>query len=234
MLKNLKGFTLSEILIALSVVGVVASLILPNLIAGNKAATAKAQFNTAYALITKAFADMDADNINIKPSAFVMGQTLYSTLKQYQRVTTDCGAFGSAKNDSVCIAFGGTSGGTDNYKTFNNGTILINRFDDGAFVINNGMLFAMENPGGVNGYVWVSIDINGKNKLPNRWGWDLFTFEVTNDGILPLGAPGTTAAYSNNPQSLCSDNGNSNENGSTCGFFAATRDDYFTRLYRGH
>ncbi len=232
MLKRLKGFTLSEILIALSVVGVVSALVLPNLIAGNKAATAKAQFNTAYALLTKAFADMDADNISIKPASYKGSQSLYPVLKQYQRVTTDCGDFNSDKNDSVCISYGNKNKEGDNYKSFHNGTINMNRFDDGAFVINNGMLFAIENP--ANGYVWVSIDINGKNKLPNRWGWDLFTFELTNDGILPLGAPGTTAAYSANPQSLCSDNGNSNENGSTCGFFAATRDDYFTRLYRGH
>lgn len=232
MLKRLKGFTLSEIMIALSVVGVVSALVLPNLIAGNKAATAKAQFNTAYALLTKAFADMDADNISIKPASYKGSQSLYRVLKQYQRVTTDCGDFNSGKNDSVCIASSAAGQNKDNYKTFSNGAILTNRFDDGAFVINNGMMFAMGNP--ANGYVWVSIDINGKNKQPNRWGWDLFTFELTNDGILPLGAPGTTAAYSANPQSLCSDNGNSNENGSTCGFFAATRDDYFTRLYRGH
>lgn len=234
MLNKIKGFTLGEILIALSVVGIVSALVLPNLVAGHKAATAKAQFNTAYALLTKSIADMDADNISIKPANYTTSNSFYPVIKQYHRVTTDCGNYSTEKNDSVCIAYGGkdTSGTRDNYKSFNNKDININRFDDGAFVINNGMLFAIENP--ENGMVWVSVDINGKNKLPNRWGWDLFTFELTNEGILPLGAPGTTTTYSEDPQSLCSDTSNSRENGSTCAFFAATRDDYFTRLYKGY
>jgi hypothetical protein len=157
-------------------------------------------------------------------------------LKQYNKVTVDCGNYNTkSKNTSVCISYSGADRSTDkdNYKTFNNNTININRFDDGAFVTNNVMLYAMENPGG-DGYLWVSIDINGKDKLPNKWGWDLFTFELTKDGILPLGAPGTSATYSTNPENYCSSSSKGNENGATCGYFAATRDDYFTRLYNGH
>lgn len=95
------------------------------------------------------------------------------------------------------------------------------------------MLVAFENP--ANGYVWISVDINGKNKMPNRWGWDLFTFELTNDGLLPLGAPGTTATYSNKPEDYCNINQNTkNENGATCSYFAITNQDYFKELYKGH
>ena len=146
MLKKIKGFTLGEILIALSVVGVVAALVLPNLISGNKAATAKAQFSTAYSLLTKSIADMDADNVSIKPASYSVSNSFYPVIKRYHRVTTDCGSFSSKKNESVCIVYGSqdTSGTKDDYRTFNNKSkIHINRFDDGAFVINNGMLFAI-------------------------------------------------------------------------------------------
>lgn len=233
MLKNLKAFTLSEILIALSVIGVVAALVMPNLVSGHKSTEAKSRFDTAYSLLAKSITDMDADNVSIKPSTYKkVSNSLYPVLKQYHRVTTDCGNYSSQKNESVCIASSSSGQNKDNYKTFNNKTIHTNRFDDGAFVINNGMLIAIENP--ENGDLWISVDINGKNKLPNRWGWDLFTFELTDEGLLPLGAPGTNATYSTTPLDYCSDSNNSNENGATCGYFAATRDDYFQLLYKNH
>lgn len=232
------GFTLGEVLIALGVIGVVASLVMPQLINGQKSAEARASFDTAYSLLAKSIADMDADNVSVDPASYNVSQSLYNTLKQYHRVTIDCGDFSAAsKNTSVCIGYGGASASTDqdNYYTFNKTTntkVYINRFDDGAFVINNGMLVAFENP--ANGFKWVSIDINGKNKLPNRWGWDLFTFELVKGDILPLGAPGTSAPYSTNPRNYCNPAGNGNENGATCGYFAATNQDYFKDLYLGH
>jgi len=235
------GFTLGEILIALAVIGVVASLILPALTAGQKSAEARAQFNTAYSLVGKTIADMDADNVSVDPASYNTSQSLYAAVKKFQRITIDCGTFStSTKNTSVCI--GKNSGGAsdkDNYRIYNkksNTKINMNRVDDGAFVINNGMMFAFENPGSsdTQNYKWITIDINGKNKMPNRWGWDLFTFELVKGDILPLGAPGTTAAYSTDPSTYCNPNGTGNENGATCAYFASTNEDYFKELYNGH
>ena len=232
------GFTLGEILIALGVIGVVAALVLPQLVTGQKAAEAKAQFDTAYSLLAKSIADMDADNVSVDPASYNVSQSLYNTLKHYQRVTIDCGDYASeTKNTSVCIGQSGAhaNDSEDNYYIYNkssNTKANIRRLDDGAFVINNGMMFAFENPN--NGYKWVSIDINGKNKLPNRWGWDLFTFELVKGDILPLGAPGTSEPYSTSPQQYCSAHETGNENGATCGYYAATDEDYFKNLYLGH
>ncbi len=241
--KKYFGFTLGEVLIALTVIGVVATLTIPQLIKGQKAGTAKSQFNTAYAILAKSLAEMDADNISVDPASYAASQSLYQVLKNYHKVVVDCGDYNNTdKNISVCVGYGAgdSSGNTDNYYIFNkasNTKININRLDDGAFVINNGMMFAVENP--ANGYRWVTIDINGKNKLPNRWGWDLFTFELTKEGFLPLGAPGTTAAYSNHAGDMdndphCNPDGNGNENGATCAFYAATDDEYFSKLYKGY
>ena len=232
------GFTLGEILIALAVIGVVAGLVLPQLVTGQKAAQARAQFNTAYSLLAKSIADMDADNVSVDPASYNVSQSLYKTLKGYQRVSIDCGdVHAQTKNTSVCIGFGFADSSTeqDNYHIFNkhsNTKINIARLDDGAFVLNNGMLFAFENP--TKGYKWVTIDINGKSKMPNRWGWDLFTFELVKGDILPLGAPGTSAPYSTKPHDYCNPAGESNENGITCGYFAASNEEYFNELYLGH
>ena len=226
------GFTLGEILIALTVIGVVAALILPQLLAGQKAAQARAQFDTAYSLLAKSIADMDADNVSVDPASYNTRQTLYPVLKQYHRVVIDCGDADSASsNTSVCIGKN-TSNTYYIYNRNSNTNVKSDRFDDGAFVINNGMLFAIENP--TDGYKWVSIDINGKNKLPNRWGWDLFTFELVKGDILPLGAPGTSSDYSDDPAKYCDASGTDTENGATCGYYAATNQDYFKELYNGH
>lgn len=237
MMKKNIGFTLGEILIALSVIGVVATLVLPSLVNGQKAATAQAQFNTAYSLLTKAVADMDADNISVKPESYG-SQTLYRTMKPYLKVTVDCGDWNTqTKNTSVCISrrSADTTSNDDSYRIFNkrsNVKAYTARFDDGAFVLNNGMMFAFENPGGVGSFRWITIDINGKNKLPNRWGWDLFTFELIDGDVLPLGAPGTSRA--DTVEEYCNPNTTGIENGSTCGFYAATNQDYFLDLYNGH
>lgn len=244
MIKKFKAFTLGEILIAMSVIGVVATLVLPQLVNGQKAAQGRAQFDTAYSLLAKSIADMDADNVSILPTSYTTSQSLYRAVKNYHRVTIDCGDYSSAnKNTSVCIGYSGgnTNDQFDNYYTYNKTSktkAYMNLFDDGAFVINNGMLIAFENPGGVSGGkpnpMYISVDINGKNKLPNKYGWDLFTFELTDKGLLPLGAEGTNAAYSNNPEAYCNPNGNGNKNGATCSYYALTDKDYFVKLYNGH
>ena len=231
------GFTLGEILIALAVIGVVAGLVLPQLVTGQKAAQARAQFNTAYSLLAKSIADMDADNVSVDPASYGAPQALYKILKEYQRVSIDCGDKNApAKNTSVCIGFSSANSSTDqdNYHIYNrhsNSKIDIRYLSDGAFVINNGMLFAFTNPVS---YKWITIDINGKNKMPNRWGWDLFTFELVKGDILPVGAPGTTATFSTRPQDYCNPAGRGTINGLTCGYFAASNEDYFKDLYLGH
>lgn len=246
-MKKRLAFTLGEILIALGVIGVVAALVIPQLINGKKAGTARAQFDTAYSILSKTFADMDADNIPIMPANYTTSNSLYTQMKNYSRVAIDCGNYSAQKNISVCIARGANdqSGNIDNYKIYNpksNSKMNSSLLDDGAFVLTNGMLVAIENPGGttkvdnkdVPNMILVSVDINGKNKNPNRWGWDLFTFELTNQGLLPVGADGTQATYSDDPQTYCKLNGAGNTNGITCSYYATMNQDYFKNLYKGY
>ena len=247
MMKKSLAFTLGEVLIALGVIGVVASLVIPLLVNGQKAGTARAQFDTAYSLLSKTIADMDADNVPVLPANYT-ANSLYSQVKKYSRVATDCGTYSSDKNTSVCIGYGGkdSSGNTDNYKIYNkqsNTKINLSRVDDGGFVLTNGMMVAFEQPAystrTINGKVYarpilITIDINGKGKNPNRWGWDLFTFELTNQGIQPVGSEFTHPDFSTNPAALCSKTGTGTENGITCAYYAATDADYFTKLYSGH
>ena len=70
MIKKIWGFTLSEILIALAVIGVVAVLVLPQLVVGQKAAQSKLSFVRHIHLWQKLFADMDSDDIDTDPSKY--------------------------------------------------------------------------------------------------------------------------------------------------------------------
>ncbi len=227
------GFTLGEILIALTVIGVVAVLVMPQLVLGQKAAQAKAQFDTAYSLVAKSIADMDADNVSVDPKSYLPAGSFYRVLKEYNKVTIDCGVY-AATNDSVCISTENRDSTSDYLNKRGNTKMDAQYLDDGAFVINNGMLFAVENPENHPNGLLVLVDINGKNKRPNRLGYDLFAFEVVDGDVLPLGAPGTTEKWSKDPSAFCSDNGSDKDNGMTCAFFASTDDDYFRKLYNGH
>ncbi len=247
MMKKSIGFTLGEILIALSVIGVVASLVLPNLINGHKAGTAKAQFDTAYAMVAKAIVEMEVDNVSVEPASYTAAGSFYDKFKKYQRVTIDCGKY-AATNDSVCISTTNTTTQQGAYKRLDGGAFSsgkeLHMLDDGCFVVNNGMLMCIENPANYLYGLMVMVDINGKNKNPNKLGYDLFAFELIKGGILlPLGAPGTgqqqtaktlwgkdTAAV----DSYCNKNAAKTWNGMTCAYKAATDEEYFKKLYQGH
>ena len=236
MIKKFLAFTLGEILIALSVLGVVAVLVMPQLLVGQKAAKAKAQFNTAYSLVSKALAEMDADEVSTDPANYPT-RTFYPLFKQYNKYTVDCGADNSSPNTSVCPS-------ASDYQTLNGTVSAKDLLDDGAIVLNNGMMFAIENckgcAYGADHNIWIVVDINGKNQRPNRLGYDLFVFQVLKDGdMLPLGAPGTDAKFSNSPNTYCNyKNKNVASGGSyggyTCSYFASTDENYFKTIHSGY
>lgn len=246
MIKKIFAFTLSEILIALTVIGVVAVLVMPQLVAGAKAGKAKAQFNTAYTLMAKAITDMDADDVSIDPNKYPT-RTFYAKFKPYNKVGVDCGYEpGQSSNKKVCP--GGSAGNGDKmYHQFGSSSLIgHNLLDDGAFVLNNGMMVAIENCKGCefgsDHNIWLVVDINGRDYTPNKVGYDLFVFQVTKDGLLPLGAPGTDKKFSDNPEKYCCDSrvnpgcsvNEASYNGYTCSYFASTDEDYFKRVFSGH
>lgn len=74
------------------------------------------------------------------------------------------------------------------------------------------------------------MDVNGITKNPNRWGYDLFTFQLVNDGkILPMGAP-NTSYKDRNP--YCWKSSTAVYNGIACTYYALTEKDYFNKLPR--
>ena len=81
-------------------------------------------------------------------------------------------------------------------------------------------------PGELNeGKISIAIDVNGINTKPNRWGHDLFAFQVqANGAVVPMGAPETSFV------GYCSLSSTSGANGIGCAYKAVSDKDYFKNL----
>ena len=74
--------------------------------------------------------------------------------------------------------------------------------------------------------LYISVDVNGYLKNPNRLGRDLFIFELDSKGrLLPMGAPGTK--YYSETEEYCSATSSNNMNGAGCTYKALTDKSYF-------
>lgn len=222
-----KAFTLAEVLITLGIIGIVAAMTMPALITNNRNKQFETGLKEAYSIISQASYQLTADTgINVSPLNFPQ-HTFKPAFIKYLKVIHDCNWGYDEKN--ACVVNLNKENNTSNlyYKKFNNKEKTDSLyFDDGQFIIANGMLFLIENAS--ENILLVSVDLNGMNKLPNRWGEDLFTFEFTKDGkLLPVGAEGST--YTDLDE-FCSISSNNRFNGIACTYKALTEKNYFKHL----
>ena len=199
---------------------------LPALINNARHKELEAGLKKNYSVIQQAFDMFFAENGYRLKADSVSKHELKPLIIKYFSVLRDCG-FGAGDAESACIPAYEIS--NDNYKgaykTFNGGTMRLSLIDDGQFVLTDGSLILLEN---VEGPVYISVDVNGYNKNPNRWGHDLFTFQLTNDGkILPVGAEGTNYI---NMDTYCSQSSSHIYNGVACTYKALSDKDYFKNL----
>lgn len=216
------GFTLAEILITLGIIGVVAAMTIPNLIANNKAHRLKSQFLESYSIVQQVFKQMEADDVSLDPKDYPTGQ-FYKTFMKYVQAPTDC----SRKRMSVCYYFvddGKNDEHSKPYKTLDgNANVAGNWFDDGQIALQNGSLILFENYTDID-QLWVSVDLNGYNNPPNRWGVDLFTFQFIEGELVTMG---DQKSKYNNIESYCNPKTSNTLNGIACAQKAKTESDYF-------
>jgi hypothetical protein len=143
---------------------------------------------------------------------------------KYIKNIKDCG-YGSRDGTNGCLNH---SNYTTIYKNYNGkSSIDVNYFDDGQFVLPDGSLILIEN---YTSHNFISIDVNGWKKRPNKLGQDLFVFQIlkSNGKLVPMGASGTT--YYNASDAYCSTTSTSSMNGAGCTYKALTEKDYFKNL----
>ena len=198
---------------------------LPALINNNRNKALETAFKKNYSAISQALNMYYAQNGERLTPEYVGTQELKPILIKYMNVLHDCG-FGYL--DSACIPnYEDEEKNSKVYKNFNGtNTIYLNIFDDGQFILNDGSLILLENDS-AGGRLYISVDVNGYLKNPNRLGQDLFMFQIDAKGnLLPMGAKGTQFY-----NAYCSKTSTSTRNGAGCTIKAINEKDYFTKLH---
>lgn len=220
--KGLKGFTLAEVLITLGIIGVVAAMTMPTLINNTKHKELESALKKAYSTAQQALLLMSEDEGEVNPKYYGVRKFSDAYSKYFNKVL-NCGY--SSTLPKPCTS-------TSNYKNYNNTSNVNGAYlDDGQFVLADGMTFFIQNENGDHNMdrsnsLCITIDINGANKRPNKWGHDLFTFQLMNNGQLaPMGQEGTDFY-----EKECSKTSNSSRNGIGCTYKALTDADYWNTL----
>lgn len=195
-----------------------------------KAHQLRSQFLKSYSTIQQVFRRMEADDVSTDISAYSgkMG-SFYDVFKQYLAGVHECGVYSNTSDAFPCAGFKEFNNKRNKYKNYN-GTAYLARgiFDDGQLVLSDGTFVAIENPNGVD-HLWVLVDINGFGKLPNRWGYDLFTFQFINGELRTMGDRETTY---NDVEKYCNPKKGDGLNGIACAYKAKTETDYFKSLVK--
>ena len=222
------AFTLAEVLITLGIIGVVAAMTLPTLINNIKHAELNTQLKKSYSVLSQAILRMSEDTgLTINYDNFP-NQTFILTFKKYFLGFGDCG-------HSACEVLDISDPSADDYrlskryKTYSKSRYLENSlFDEGQMMLADSMFIMVQNSDIKKYGILISVDVNGLNKLPNAWGHDIFTFEITDNGkLLPMGAHGTKFTSMN---TFCSASSSDKWNGIACTYRALTEKDYFKNL----
>lgn len=220
---NKNGFTLAEVLITLGIIGVVAAMTLPALINQTHGKELETGLKKAYSVLQTAYNQMTYDEGQIVNNTNYPSGSFIPKFKKYFKISKDCQYESCEKN---FVDETGTTRVSKNYKTYNNKKMRNSLLDDGQVFFSDGMFIMIENMSGGN-ILLITIDVNGYNKKPNRWGHDLFTFQVLDNGkLLPMGAKGTT--YDSSSQ--CTATNSSTINGIGCTYKALTDKNYFKNL----
>lgn len=229
----INAFTLAEVLITLGIIGVVAAMTLPSVINNSRNKQLEAALNKNYSVISQALERYQADTGERITPAEVGTREFKSKIMPYFSVIKDCGY-------DKCLTSTGEGRNINTYRTYNSGIVTKTYIDDGQFVLKDGSFVMIENtkvvPSEGSGFldttsvVFVSVDVNGYNKNPNKWGHDLFTFQLMADGrLLPMGANGTMFE---DESTYCAISSSDNANGIGCTYKALTDKDYFKNLPR--
>jgi prepilin-type N-terminal cleavage/methylation domain-containing protein len=215
--KRILGFTLAEVLITLVIIGVVAAMTVPTIVANSQEQAIRSALKKNASVLQQILYKYYMEHgEQLSPYTYETTHTLKPELIKYFNVMYDCG-LGNDDVNTACIPnHANASYDQKNQTAYMNYTgtskIAMEPFDDGQFVLLDGTLVLLENYSATK-TIYISVDVNGFGKKPNRLGKDLFMFQLMNDGRLkPMGATGTKYPEA----TYCSSSSTANMNGAGC------------------
>lgn len=213
-----KGFTMAEVLITLGVIGIVASMTMPMLIAKHRSKVLEAYFKRRYSELSQAIL-----NIKQRHEISIYGNLTGSTLQLYiaeQFQGAKIGGYLYPLNANAQIQKIGFS--LPVYKTYNKeGSFAAAMLDDGSVIVNQEFFIFINTDMNDSTNIQLILDINGL-KGPNIAGYDLFLFRIDKNDSLILPEP--------HSEVLCSRNSTATSNGASCSYYAVTDKNYFSKL----
>ncbi len=185
-LKQKTAFTLAEVLITLGIIGVVAAMTIPTVIAKYREKEYVTRLKVVYNVLNQALQMSVIDNGTVNEWGFTQdsegGKIIADKLLPYIKQVKSC----DIKQNGVNKCFAAA------YKKLNNVNFTLMRSGGGSFILANGQSVhiystyadCINNPEGLCAYV--VTDING-NRNPNVLGKDTFYFALSKDKFIPLG-----------------------------------------------
>jgi len=194
-ISNLKhGFTLSEVLITLVIIGIVAALTIPTAINKYRKQELVTKLKKAYSTLYQGTNRIIAEDGNVTVWLNNI-DAAYSRYLKYLSVARACGS------GTGCFP---QKNGTGTYKTLNNQNYNHNWDTDSSarkFVLADGIQVFLGGAGfstqcqtGGDTCIRILVDTNGV-KAPNQWGRDVFEFRLKNGGLYPHGCDITLDSY---------------------------------------
>ena len=165
---------------------------------------------------------MEADDVSTNPADYksTKDSLFYKTFIKYLAAPTDCGNYYEPKIISGCYDY---KKNPSDYRTLDGkSSPPWDWFDAGEIMLQDGTIILFENSNA--NQLYIHVDLNGYNKKPNIWGYDLFTFHFKDGELKPMGAIDTNFIDNNK---YCNPKISNQLNGITCANKAKDNTDYF-------
>lgn len=171
------GFTLSEVLVTLAVIGVVFVLTLPQLIQNYKKKVYVTQLHSVYNLLSQALLayQTDSNAVNLVEAGLQSQEAAEEFILNYFKVVETC------ETTSGTPCFAGL------YKTISGKTILVTNTKSKSYRLANGTAIRATYNGEYNtannGFITMAVDVNG-SKAPNTRGRDYFVLHLYSNRVI--------------------------------------------------
>lgn len=212
---KISAFTLAEVLITLLIIGVISSIIIPQVLNDTQNEEFYTLLKKNYGMLASVSKRMMLDNGGNLAYLFDDGNDMQNEFGNYMIFSKKC-----PKSVSGCFHSGlytyktlhGDDGWLDHVSAgatsvLNSGEIVLFKLDSIDCQTNYGIGTVYEHTCG-----WIHIDVNGF-KGPNILGRDIFGFWVTLTGIYPFGLPNN---YMGSWNTYCNKDNNITDSGRGC------------------
>ena len=176
------AFTLAETLVTIGIIGIVAAMTIPSLIQKYRNYVLHKQFLKSYSNLSQAImlmkADLGIENLRREYATYYGSEnggyknekTFYNEFDKYMKVVQKVPQY-SIKNYNATGEAGKYTVGNDNPKPL---FICADGSSIGRYINNS--------------QIYLYMDVNGPNKGPNRYGFDVFMFYIhnKNDVVYPM------------------------------------------------